>query len=98
MNFWRKDITEEPAETRADVIIRKKKRKQDPQASGLGAVAISRRGKRSTHQRNEDRHYLEGTTAKALIEDLELVVETDDIVLRVGRQGTESTNEFLLHG
>lgn len=71
MNFWRKDITEEAAETRADVIIQKKKRKQDPQASGLGAVAISRRGKRAIHQRNEDRHYLEGTTAKALIDGVE---------------------------
>lgn len=71
MNFWRKDITEEAAETRADVIIQKKKRKQDPQASGLGAVAIPRRGKRAIHQRNEDRHYLEGTTAKALIDGIE---------------------------
>ena len=71
MNFWRKDIDEDFAETRADVIIQKKKRKQDPQASGLGAVAIARRGQRAIHQRNEDRHYLEGTTAKAVIDGRE---------------------------
>ena len=65
MNFWRKDIPVEAAETRADVIIRKKQRKQDPQAKGLGAVSIGRRGARSIHQRNEDRHVLRGKPAKA---------------------------------
>ena len=65
MNFWRKDITAEDAETRADVIIQKKRRKQDPKAKGLGAVSIGRRGARAIHQRNEDRHYLNGTTARA---------------------------------
>ena len=67
MNFWRKDIEAQPTETRADVIIKKKRRKQDPQASGLGAVAIQRSSARSVHQRNEDRHVLEGSMAKAII-------------------------------
>lgn len=68
MNFWRKDIeAETQSETRADVIIQKKRRKQDPQAKGLSAVSIGRRGARAIHQRNEDRHVLEGTMAKALV-------------------------------
>ncbi|MBX7539999.1 PilZ domain-containing protein [Qipengyuania sphaerica] len=65
MNFWRKDITADVAESRAGVIIQKKKRKQDPKASGLGAVAIPRNGPRAVHQRNEDRHVLRGKTARA---------------------------------
>lgn len=74
MNFWRKDIAHEPAdpaETRADVIIQTKRRKQDPHAKGLGAVSIGRRGARSVHQRGEDRHVLEGTMAKAIIAEQE---------------------------
>lgn len=67
MDFWRKEMTAEAEENRADVIIQKKRRKQDPQAKGLSAVAIGRRGPRSVHQRNEDRHVLEGTTAIAQI-------------------------------
>lgn len=65
MNFWRKDIPQDEAQTRADVIIQKKKRKQDPKASGLGAVAIPRNGPRAIHQRNEDRHVLRGKKARA---------------------------------
>ena len=65
MTFWRKDIVAEPAETRADVIIQKKRRKQVPNAKGLGAVAIPRSGPRSVHQRHEDRHVLRGTKATA---------------------------------
>ena len=65
MNFWRKNISEDEAQTRAEVIIKKKSRKQDPKASGLGAVAIPRNGPRAVHQRNEDRHVLRGKTARA---------------------------------
>ncbi|MBX7457979.1 PilZ domain-containing protein [Qipengyuania sp. 1NDH17] len=65
MTFWRKDIVAEPAETRADVIIQKKRRKQVPNAKGLGAVTIPRNGPRAVHQRNEDRHVLRGTKATA---------------------------------
>ena len=65
MTFWRKDIVADHAETRADVIIQKKRRKQVPNARGLGAVAIPRSGPRSVHQRNEDRHVLRGTKATA---------------------------------
>lgn len=65
MTFWRKDIVADSAETRADVIIQKKRRKQVPNAKGLGAVAIPRSGPRSVHQRNEDRHVLRGTKATA---------------------------------
>ncbi|MGE5952052.1 MAG: PilZ domain-containing protein [Qipengyuania vulgaris] len=65
MTFWRKDIVAEPAETRADVIIQKKRRKQVPNAKGLGAVSIARNGPRAVHQRNEDRHVLRGTKATA---------------------------------
>lgn len=67
MDFWRKEMTADAEDNRADVIIQKKRRKQDPQAKGLSAVAIGRRGPRSVHQRNEDRHVLEGTTAIAQI-------------------------------
>ena len=65
MKIWRKGIVDEPAETRADVIIQKKRRKQVPNAKGLEAVAIPRSGPRSVHQRNEDRHVLRGTKATA---------------------------------
>ena len=75
MNFWRRDISIEPEKTRADVIIQKKRRKQDPSAKGLGAVAISRLGARSVHQRNEDRHVLEGSRAIAIIAEQEHEVE-----------------------
>lgn len=67
MNFWRKEMAVEAEENRADVIIQKKRRKQDPRAKGLSAVAIDRRGARSLHQRNEDRHVLEGTMATVQI-------------------------------
>ena len=67
MNFWRRDISNEPERTRADVIIQKKRRKQDPRAKGLAAVSIPRVGARSIHQRNEDRHVLEGSHALAMI-------------------------------
>lgn len=77
MSFWRKDITAEPGETRADVIIQKKRRKQLPNAKGLGAVTIPRNGPRAVHQRNEDRHVLRGTRATAdvggEIRDVELL-------------------------
>lgn len=75
MNFWRKDITAENAETRADVIIQKKRRKQDPKAKGLGAVSIGRKATRAIHQRGEDRHFLEGASAKATIGNAERDVQ-----------------------
>lgn len=65
MNFWRKDMIGEADDARADIIIQKKRRKQDPSAKGLGAVAIPRNGPRAVHQRNEDRHVLRGTKASA---------------------------------
>ena len=75
MNFFRKELMADAEETRADVIIRKKRRKQDPSAKGLGAVAIARRGPRSVHQRHEDRHILEGTKARAQIDGREHEVD-----------------------
>lgn len=65
MNFWRKEMTDEATETRADVIIQKKRRKQARNARTLGEVAIARNGPRAVHQRNEDRHVLRGTKAMA---------------------------------
>ena len=65
MNFWRKDMAGEASETRADVIIQKKRRKQARNAKTLGEVAIARQGPRAVHQRHEDRHVLRGTKAMA---------------------------------
>lgn len=67
MNFWHKDMATEADEARAERIIRTKCRKQDPNAKGLGAVAIARQGPRAVHQRNEDRHILQGQTARTEI-------------------------------
>lgn len=91
MNFWRKEMTADAADYRADVIIQKKRRKQDPQAKGLAAVAIARRGPRSVHQRNEDRHVLEGTTAKAQIDGEEHSVKLLNLSsngVMIGFEGT----------
>ena len=83
MTFWRKDILAEPAATRADVIIQKKRRKQVPNAKGLGAVTIPRNGPRAVHQRNEDRHVLRGTRATA-----DIAGETHEIsVLNLSSNG-----------
>lgn len=77
MNFWQKNIAQAADEGRAERIIQKKRRKQDPKAKGLGAVTIPRKGPRAIHQRNEDRHVLRGRNAKAdiggAIHDTELL-------------------------
>lgn len=65
MNFWKKDMEIDVAERRAERIIQKKRRKQKRSAKGLSAVPIQRRGPRSVHERNEDRHVLRGKTAVA---------------------------------
>ena len=72
MNFWQKDIVEAADEGRAERIIQKKRRKQDPKASGLGAVAIPRMGPRAIHQRHEDRHVLRGKATRAMLQGEEI--------------------------
>lgn len=92
MNFWRRDIKSEPEQSRADVIIQKKRRKQDPKATGLGAVAIPRVGTRTVHQRNEDRHFLEGTMATAIIAEEEHEVR----ILNLSSNGVMISYDGLL--
>ncbi|MFK4002832.1 PilZ domain-containing protein [Qipengyuania sp. NPDC077563] len=66
MSIWHTKLGEQADEGRAERIILKKRRKQNPTATGLGAVAIARTGSRAGLQRNDDRSALKERPVRAL--------------------------------
>ena len=66
MGIWHTKLGEQADEGRAERIILKKRRKQDPAATGLAAVAIARTGSRAAHLRSDDRNALREKPVQAV--------------------------------